>query len=207
MAGSSGYVRFRMRPMPNVPNLTEILNTAEIYFDYNAPVITNTTLTTLVDCDAFEATITDMGNGLLEAGAGENYQWYQDGSPILGATERDLVAGASGSYMVAVTNEYGCVLLSDEVQVVITALEEHDGVRMVIMPNPMTSDARVVFSTPLSASAYMELIDIKGRTLRKMQCGGMREVLLQREGLADGLYVVRVQEAGIALATKRVVFE
>jgi fimbrial isopeptide formation D2 family protein len=41
--GSMGYFQYRMKPLPNLPLGTQIENTAYIYFDYNAPIITNTT--------------------------------------------------------------------------------------------------------------------------------------------------------------------
>jgi uncharacterized repeat protein (TIGR01451 family) len=41
--GSMGYFQYRIKPTPNLPNGSQISNTAYIYFDYNAPIITNTT--------------------------------------------------------------------------------------------------------------------------------------------------------------------
>jgi hypothetical protein len=41
--GSMGYYQYRIKPLTNLPNGTQIENTAAIYFDYNAPIITNTT--------------------------------------------------------------------------------------------------------------------------------------------------------------------
>lgn len=41
--GSKGYVQYRIKPKANLPLGTEIKNTAYIYFDFNAPVVTNTT--------------------------------------------------------------------------------------------------------------------------------------------------------------------
>jgi uncharacterized repeat protein (TIGR01451 family) len=41
--GSMGYFQYRIKPLSNLPNGTQIENTAYIYFDYNAPIITNTT--------------------------------------------------------------------------------------------------------------------------------------------------------------------
>lgn len=40
---SHGFVRFGVSPRPDVPLETDIYNNAGIYFDYNLPVITNTT--------------------------------------------------------------------------------------------------------------------------------------------------------------------
>ena len=47
--GSQGYVKFEIRALQDLPEFTEITNEANIYFDYNPPIITNTTTSTLVD--------------------------------------------------------------------------------------------------------------------------------------------------------------
>ena len=44
---SHGYVQYKIRPKPNLAIGSQISNTANIYFDFNAPVETNTTLNTV----------------------------------------------------------------------------------------------------------------------------------------------------------------
>ncbi len=44
---SHGFVMFKIKPLPNLPDFTAIPNFADIYFDFNAPVRTNTSLTTI----------------------------------------------------------------------------------------------------------------------------------------------------------------
>lgn len=46
---SNGFVSFRIRPFGTLPLGTSILNSAEIYFDYNEPVKTNQTRNTLFE--------------------------------------------------------------------------------------------------------------------------------------------------------------
>lgn len=46
-AGSNGFVRYKIRMNPGLNHLDVIHNTASIYFDYNAPVITNTVVNTI----------------------------------------------------------------------------------------------------------------------------------------------------------------
>lgn len=41
---SHGFVEYKIQQVANLPNGTEIENSAAIYFDFNAPIITNTTL-------------------------------------------------------------------------------------------------------------------------------------------------------------------
>ena len=46
---SHGYVKFRIAPRQNLPDPTNIENTAHIYFDFNPAIVTNTTENTLVE--------------------------------------------------------------------------------------------------------------------------------------------------------------
>ncbi|WP_020529367.1 DUF7619 domain-containing protein [Flexithrix dorotheae] len=45
---SHGFVTFTIKPKPNLPDFTQVTNTAHIYFDFNPAIVTNTTLNTLV---------------------------------------------------------------------------------------------------------------------------------------------------------------
>jgi streptogramin lyase len=47
--GSHGFVRYSIRPKADVAYGDTIFNTANIYFDYNPPIITNTTVNTFYD--------------------------------------------------------------------------------------------------------------------------------------------------------------
>jgi len=47
LAGSQGFVRFRVSQRPEAPIGAQIFNEAAIYFDFNAPIITNRTLHTV----------------------------------------------------------------------------------------------------------------------------------------------------------------
>lgn len=48
-AASQGFVKFRIAQQPNLPNNTVIHNDASIYFDFNAPIITNLTDHTVME--------------------------------------------------------------------------------------------------------------------------------------------------------------
>ena len=41
---SHGYVQYRIKTNANLPNGVQIPNTAQIYFDFNLPIATNTTI-------------------------------------------------------------------------------------------------------------------------------------------------------------------
>ena len=52
--GSHGFVKYSIMQQPNLPEGTEITNTAHIFFDYNPAVVTNTTLNTIQFATAVE---------------------------------------------------------------------------------------------------------------------------------------------------------
>ncbi|WP_346824219.1 DUF7619 domain-containing protein [Rapidithrix thailandica] len=57
---SEGYLLYEIRPKAGLPEHTVVKNTASIYFDYNPPIVTNTTQNTLV------TTIPELTTGLPE---------------------------------------------------------------------------------------------------------------------------------------------
>ena len=121
-----------------------------------------------------------------------SYQWFQDGLPIAGATSQELLVEVTGYYSVEVTNAYGCVLLSDELQVVISGIPEPNVLHIAVVPNPMSDAARMVFSEALASGTRMELVDVNGRIVRKLNGNGSRELRIERGHLESGLYVLRV---------------
>ncbi|MBK8557170.1 MAG: T9SS type A sorting domain-containing protein [Lewinellaceae bacterium] len=64
-ANTDGFVSFRVAQKPNQNCQTEILNTAAIYFDFNAPVHTNETYHTICDRDSF-LIFTNTNNVLIQ---------------------------------------------------------------------------------------------------------------------------------------------
>lgn len=52
-SANEGYVKFRVSQKPEVPCKTKIFNSAAIYFDFDAPVLTNQTFHTVCSQDSF----------------------------------------------------------------------------------------------------------------------------------------------------------
>ncbi|MFT6443197.1 MAG: putative repeat protein (TIGR01451 family) [Salibacteraceae bacterium] len=50
--GSQGYVKYSIDLNPNTPSGTSFFNQADIYFDWNPAVLTNTTVNTLYECNS-----------------------------------------------------------------------------------------------------------------------------------------------------------
>ncbi|MES2589153.1 MAG: T9SS type A sorting domain-containing protein [Bacteroidota bacterium] len=52
LEGSKGFVQYRIKPKANLTLGTQIKNTANIYFDFNAPIVTNTTVNEYVQTNS-----------------------------------------------------------------------------------------------------------------------------------------------------------
>jgi len=204
---SQGFVCFRIRTGNDAQHLTTFHNTAMIFFDLNPPVQTNTTITTLVDCAAWEPVITEPVANTLQATEGDGYQWYMDGQPIPGGTSRWIVGAEPGSYTVEVTSGFGCKVFSAPHQVITSGIVDPGAMRIAVFPVPATELVRIVFDAPLSASDHITLVNTDGRVARTLYGDGLRDLLLERNGLASGLYVVRVVRAGSQRGSARLVFE
>ena len=53
-ANSHGYIAYKVKPLPSVVAGNSVNNTADIYFDFNPPIVTNTASTEFVDALSIE---------------------------------------------------------------------------------------------------------------------------------------------------------
>lgn len=79
--------------------------------------------------------------------------------------------------------------------------------RLLIVPDPAKDGCRIVVGA--DQVDRLELLDARGHRVRTLRCApGQRELQLDREGLANGLYVVVARGAdGEVAAVGRVIFE
>lgn len=191
--GSNGFVRYKMKPRAGQPSGTEIRNTAHIFFDLNEPVVTNTVLNTLVDCNLFNASITEGAGGLLTASEGEYYQWFLNEEIIPDATEPDFLAVEPGSYTVTITSVFGCVATSDSLQVIGTGVAEQGTSGLSVWPNPADGSILITAEHPFTASDEFRLIDLRGSVLRTMAATPGPMIEVARNGLAPGVYILELR--------------
>ena len=191
---SHGLVSFKIRPNLGIPLLTEINNTASIFFDNNPPIVTNTTWSTTYDCSLFEVDFTADG-AILTASEGDHYQWYLDGQVIAGANEQLYTALETGDYSVQVDSDFPCSGASASTFVIITSLSELAEEGIYLFPNPMTEQA-ILQLDGFESAVRIEIFDVQGRLIRSEQeIGSDTKVVIQREGLSAGQYMLKVSDA------------
>jgi len=104
---SHGHIQFSIRPKASLPEKTRVENFADIFFDYNEPVRTNTTLNTIYDVPPVVAAdvalapgdVCPIGNAAVSAGANrtlcaQDTVQLSAGSPPEGNGRWKLVQGA-----------------------------------------------------------------------------------------------------------------
>lgn len=184
---SHGFIRYSIAPIEGAPHGTVITNTADILFDLNAPVTTNTTLNTLVDCGLFSATIIPNGNDVLVASDGLAWQWFLDGAPLPGANGPVLTIVGSGVYTVQVISEHGCMVVSAPYAVIGTSVTDAAPLKWSLWPDP--AHDRLFVKVPGQATT-IRMMDPAGRVVRTMQLSpGINTVSV--EGLGPGAYTLR----------------
>lgn len=206
-SGSQGFFSFRAKVAPGPANGMVVSNQAAIYFDLNQPVLTNNTVNTLLDCDLFTTTITDLGGGLLEASSGHAFQWLFNGVPVPGADQIIYSATETGYYSVSVTGPFGCINESEPFYWNNTGVAESTPDRVGILPNPVQGIATMRFAHTLGPNAHLVVLDVQGRTVISMRGEGSRSLEVDCSELAPGLYLARMVEAGGSECSGRFVVE
>ena len=204
---SHGFIRYRISPVVGAPDGTAITNCASIFFDLSEPVVTNTTLNTLVDCSLFTATISFAGVDSLQATDGDAFQWFLDGDSIIGADQQVLITLVPGNYSVEVMNAFGCVDASDPYPVVSIGYAEPDRAPLRVVPNPSGEWFTIISLGVLPADAAIDMIDVNGQVVRRLTSNGASRILVPRGSLAAGLYMIRAIIPGMQPVSSRVVLE
>ncbi len=131
-----------------------------------------------------------------------HWHWdFGDGSP--GSTEQDPVHTYSepGAYYVCLTvaNENASDTYCDWVNVTVSDTEDHhpEEVLVKLYPNPAIDYIILEPQVPLPPGTHWSIYDAMGRQLRrKAMPAGQPQLLLNLEGLAAGLYHIRLEAEG-----------
>lgn len=110
---SHGFIRYRIRLKENLQPGDQLHNTANIYFDFNPAVVTNTTVNTLYTCDDPFALVTiptaicqyETINTFFPATSFDTVTWYIPGITIQNGGEFHWESDTSGNFNLQLTRE------------------------------------------------------------------------------------------------------
>lgn len=191
---SQGYVEFTIQTKPGLAPQTPIENQAEIYFDSNPAIITNTVLNTINCYNTPKPVLVLDSNGFSVSVLGNyTYQWYYNDSLVAGATTDQFQPILDGLYQVQITDSLGCSKRSTPYGYWTVGLEERVGPSAIVYPNPFTSSTTIRFSEDLRGNYNLLVVDISGReVIRIDQLDGI-ETTIQNEALRPGIYLALLQ--------------
>ncbi len=151
----------------------------------------------VVATTAVAPVITQSGNVLSSSFATGN-QWYMNGSPVSGATNKDYTATASGVYSVLRTDSAGCSLASNQINFSVTATTDPNDTPtgFSILPNPSRgeftlrytattrSDMDIILTNSLGQQVYHSTLPAVSGSITKQIDPGE---------LATGIYYLKVK--------------
>jgi hypothetical protein len=162
--GSQGYVAYRIKTLEGIPEETIINNSAGIYFDFNDPILTNTTENVMLstfdfDEDGFELFVDcDDANPEINPDAEE--------IPNNGIDEdcdgEDLIVG----------------------------VDNISNLGIEIFPNPTTGKVSIRLPQTLS-NAQLEIKDYSGKLILKQNLE--KETIVNLKDFSSGIYFLLIQ--------------
>lgn len=175
--GSQGYITYTITPKEGLDENTIIENTASIYFDFNPPIVTNTTKNTMVSCLPIEEKTVDA---VIQDG--DQYT-LPDGSLV----------GEAGVYTTEILDEEGCPL-----EIIITNLDVLTDIKesdldesISIYPNPTDSQFQLNILTKNSINHQLILTNIYGQIVLS-QTINQSLTNFSVKDLATGVYFIQV---------------
>lgn len=140
------------------------------------------------------------GNMLQTMITGYAYQWYFEGSPIVGATSASCPVSQTGNYALELIASSGCTSMSSPFYAVAQSISEPSLlVDAKIYPNPASDKMTLEFANPAAIEVMMQICDMRGRVLQSRLLGDAMAFneSIDVSALANGLYMLVLQANGI----------
>jgi hypothetical protein len=139
--------------------------------------------------------ITQTAANVLEASAGNSYQWYKNDTVIVGADARVLVLQSAGFYKVWVEDLEGCSSFSQAVEVFYSGVEASVSDDFIqIFPNPAQQQITISKKgSDLPKNLTITITDLSGRKvfMQSLSLPG-KQIQLSIDDLPQGIYLVKL---------------
>ncbi|MFD1551275.1 T9SS type A sorting domain-containing protein [Putridiphycobacter roseus] len=190
--GSKGFVKFKIKPYPALVPHTEIVNNANIYFDYNAPILTNNTFN-IIDCYNTPNPNINHVNGFLQVLDNNDYtyQWYFNDTLIVGENSAELLVDKNGIYTVIIIDQYNCEATATY-QIDYLSLPANEKDEMFIFPNPFNDLIEVVATD----QSHLEIVvmDELGKIIIEFSPIDVQNYLIDTQMLSKGMYFIKITD-------------
>ena len=196
-SGSHGFFVFDISPKPGLAEFTVIENKVGIYFDFNAPVITNTVKNTYIN-KMPSLLVTQTGKTLTATDGAVSYEWVDcaDNTPVPGANQKSFTPAKSGTYFVRV-NMQECAMVSECFAVQMTGVGSIFQQQTDVYPNPSNGELTVNLARSFS-QVEVSVNDMQGRLVQQHSGEGQNFSFMLNT--VPGIYLVSVRtDEGVAV--------
>lgn len=170
------------------------------YFFYDMKV------STLLGCPSARTAVTAANNTVpvitqngvtLTSSIEKGNQWILNGTDIAGANLQQYTAATSGLYKVSVMDSLGCVGVSNEINVVVTAVNNVDPskIGMLIAPNPNRGQFRIQFNVKNRETLDISVLNITGQQVYRKsydKFSGEFNETINLQNVSPGIYMLKV---------------
>ncbi|MFT5917798.1 MAG: hypothetical protein ACJAWV_004120 [Flammeovirgaceae bacterium] len=133
----------------------------------------------------------------MTAPTGSNYQWFLDGTAIIGATSQTHIATALGNYTVSFTTANSCEITSEVT--IITGINFNDiSNSLNIFPNPTSGILNLTMENKLLGKFSLRVIDASGKEVMTTSFSKEDATLsrsLDMSKFPSGLYLLEIVNA------------
>lgn len=139
-------------------------------------------------------TITLINTNELSVPAGYTYQWYLNGTIIIGATGQTYTVAQNGDYTVEITDPSGCKALSDPYSITAIGVEEVAALSSIkIYPNP--SNGILYFNSSKKQNKVdVSVFSIIGKKIYSESFNTIEQNhKMDLSTFADGVYFIKLQ--------------
>ncbi len=140
-----------------------------------------------------------QSGSMLTSTFATTYQWYLNGSPIVGATSQTYAIAANGSYTVVTSNSAGCQETSAPWVVTTTDIASLQNVNEIdVYPNPYTEFTTIQINILENANVLAEVYNVLGEKIQtivnaELSAGNyIYNFGAKQLGYTSGIYFVKI---------------
>ena len=201
--GSQGFVTFQINLIPNIWPGNSVENYADIVFDYNPPITTNTVINTIYDClNQTPIILDELPNGTFCLNSGpvalpivSPGDGMFIGPGITGdSIYLDDLGPGSFEYFYEFTDDLNCInVASFDLEIAIcTSLKEEENISINIFPNPFKESITVKSGEFNSSRFSCILYNVLGIVQRKIDLTSNSIQVIPTIDLSSGVYFYEV---------------
>ncbi|MEI8137920.1 MAG: T9SS type A sorting domain-containing protein, partial [Bacteroidota bacterium] len=141
--------------------------------------------------------VTALPGYLSTSAIASSYQWYLNGSPIIGATSNTFAPSVDGYYSVWVANG-NCIASSQPILISVLGLKEFTSIfsNITIGPNPVKEDLELVFENSIASEISYEIQNNLGQSvlISTIKSNSGNNAKIATQSLPAGVYFLNLKQ-------------